>query len=75
MPALALHTAVDLVSVGQAVLLPVQYSAGSHSPADALHMVELGSNPHAPLPLQRPVVHASSGHSSFISSVLDWNTQ
>ena len=42
MPALALHSAVDLVSAGQAALLPVQYSVRSHSPAAALQMVVSG---------------------------------
>ena len=74
-PALALHSAVDLMSSGHSALLPLQYSAKSHSPADVLHMVESGSNPHDPVPSQKPVVHTSSGHSSFISSALDWNTQ
>ena len=44
MPALALHWAVDLALAGQVAEEPVQLSAISHWPTDALHTVESGRN-------------------------------
>jgi hypothetical protein len=56
-PALARQTAVLFASAGHAALEPVQFSAGSQTPADARHSNELGRN-------------ASAGHALFTPSQL-----
>jgi len=52
----------DILSAGQAFVVPVQYSAGSQAPADALHILLVGENTFVGHVVVCPLQTSASSH-------------